>query len=97
VLVFKLSFPSAGSWNGQFSGEGRLYARTKDIRNKETINKLIDGSPYHYRWNDGWSASIEVENVTGKEASTIRRKSSGFMGYDWMIDSILEHGKIISQ
>lgn len=32
--------------------------------------------------------------VTGEQARTIRKKSEGFCGYDWMVDSILNDGAI---
>lgn len=96
MIVFSLSFPTNGAWNGKFTGEGNLYAKTKDIRNKDEVSSLIKGSPYSYRWDDGWTVLIEVYEMNGKEVTKIRRKSKGFMGYDWMIKSILEHRKILT-
>lgn len=97
MIIFKLSFPTNSAWNGRFSGEDNLYAKTKDIRNKEEIARLIAGSPYSYRWDDGWSASIEVYEIDGNEAAKIRRKSKGFMGYEWMIKAIMSYGKIMTE
>lgn len=51
---------------------------------------------YSYRWSDGWVASIEVLECTSAEARFIRRRSLGFNGYDWMIDSILARGCILA-
>lgn len=97
MIIFELSFPSAGSWNGKFSGEDRLHAITKDIRDKDKIKQLIGNSPYWYNWGDGWSASIKVFELKGNELQKYKRKIKGFMGYDWMVDSILSHGKILTE
>ena len=92
MLVFNLSMPNAGSWNGKWSGEGRLYAKVRKLGKEKEVN--LDGTSYRYRWDDGWCASVDVYKVDAKEANKIRRKSVGFYGYDWMINSIIEHGDI---
>jgi hypothetical protein len=50
-------------------------------------------SPYTYSWSDGWGASIDVREVGRKEAVRLRRKSAGFSGYDWMVNTIIKYGK----
>lgn len=85
--------PSAGSWNGKWSGNGRVYAKIRKLDKKKEV--VLDGTSYSYRWDDGWCARVDVCKVDAKEANKIRRKSVGFYGYDWMIDSIIKHGKII--
>jgi hypothetical protein len=49
---------------------------------------------YHYNFGDGWAAGVSVRTVDAAEARKLRRKSDGFSGYDWMIDSIVQHGEI---
>lgn len=97
ILCFSLSMPGCPSWNGRWSGEDRLFARTwtaSSKKSKERASEIIKGSPYYYRWDDGWAASVSVKEVTSQEATKIQKKSAGFYGYDWMIESIKDKGKI---
>ncbi len=99
ILCFQLSMPGVASWNGKWSGEGNLYARVVTLqtkKSKEIGNKILDGSPYSYRWSDGWAASVSVSEVTSAEARKIRKNTAGFSGYDWMIESIKRDQKILS-
>lgn len=97
ILCFTLSMPGCPSWNGRWSGEGRLYAKTWTVTGK-TATKLARGllanKSYYYRWEDGWAANVSVREVTSQEAAKIRKKSAGFCGYEWMIESIKTKGKI---
>lgn len=93
MIAFLLSMPHVASWNGEWSGEGKIYARLR--RDSQVPKEYIDQS-FEYRWDDGWGASVEVRKVDSKEAAKIRKHSAGFYGYDWMIDSIIDHGKIIT-
>ena len=90
--------PSAGSWNGKWSGEGRPYVRVRNISKKMAgecaIDAIIKQGRYTYRWDDGWCAAVDVRQVDSKESAKLRKRSVGFMGYDWMIDSILDYGDI---
>lgn len=95
ILLFTLSMPNIGSWNGKWTGEGNLYAKTRTFRRKDDIkiaNKL-EGT-YYYNFGDGWSASIKVEKISSSDAKKINKKSHGFCGYEWMIDSIIKNGDI---
>lgn len=97
IVVFELNMPRCGSWNGQWSGQGQMYARVKSARSKELADKLkkiVKTGSYRYAWDDGWCARVDVRQIDSKEAAKIRRTSKGFCGYDWMIDSILKHGEI---
>jgi hypothetical protein len=85
--------PNRGSWNGQWSGQNNLYAVVRDFK-KDTAEKILSHSSYYYRWDDGWGASIAVRKVDGVESRKIKKASQGFCGYEWMIDSIVEYGKI---
>jgi len=97
-LSFELSMPNVASWNGKWSGEDRFYAIIENFRSKNAIEKAIqirDKGYFHYNFGDGWSAGISVREVDPKEAAKIRRRSQGFCGYNWMVDSILEDGRIM--
>lgn len=95
-ICFELSMPNRGSWNGRWSGEENLYAKVLNFSNSKsgnaTANKILEHKSYYHRWDDGWGASISVRKVEGKESASIKRRSRGFCGYDWMIDNIRSHG-----
>ena len=99
IICFELSMPHDNAWKGRWSGEGRCYARIKNLgRTKKAevrAAELVAGSSYYYNFGDGWAASVSVREVTASEAAKIRRKSAGFCGYDWMIDSIMSYGEIL--
>lgn len=92
MIIFTLSMPNRGSWNGRWSGEDRVYAR---IFHNNDVPKDIIGKDFYYNWDDGWCACVSVTKVDSKEAAKIRKKSVGFCGYDWMIRSIIKNGEII--
>ena len=93
MLLFRLSMPNVSSWNGRWSGEGREYTKLVDERQAK---HELKGS-YYYDFGDGWGARIDVTTVTGGEVAKIRKRSDGFCGYDWMVDSILRHGEITTE
>lgn len=100
MIAFELSMPGVNSWNGRWTGDGRAYvkvetlglAAAKIMREAE----LVDGSPYSYDFGDGWRASVSVRFVEANEARRLRKSSAGFTGYDWMVEEILAHGRILS-
>lgn len=94
MIIFELTMPNCGSWNGKWSGEKRLYAKSR--RNNQ-VPKEVVGKKFYYRWDDGWTACVSVKKVDYREGRKIMRKSSGFCGYDWMIDSIINYGKILTK
>ena len=99
-VSFELTMPNIGSWNGRWTGEGSKYYVILNYRTKEQkarIKELLEGEEgkcFHFSWNDGWAANVSMEIVDAKEASKRLKVSAGFCAYEWMIDSILEHGKI---
>lgn len=96
ILSFRLSMPGRASWNGGWSGEDRLYVITKTFTSKKSIEKarkILERGYYSYCWSDGWRAGIEVAEVTPQEAARLRKKSQGFCGYNWMVDTILDYGE----
>ena len=94
MIVFELTMPHVGSWNGKWSGADRRYIRTK----KEcTVPKELWGKSFDYRWDDGWGACVSVTKMSAREAARLDRMSAGFAGYDWMIDSLIMRGYIVSE
>lgn len=93
--LFILTMPEVGSWNGRWSGEGHYCARTCSIffRGKPIYPNLKEGR-FYYHWDDGWTACIEVKFITPSEAKKNEKRSTGFYGYDWMVESLKEHGVI---
>lgn len=98
ILLFKLSMPSCNSWNGKWSGEDRLHALVRYFRGKHLkaiAQKMIDEGYFTYSFGDGWRAAVTVSEVSSAEAAKARKKSCGFSGYDWMVDSIVKYGRIL--
>lgn len=100
-LVFELSMPGVGSWNGKWTGSDNYYAVVRDLgRGKAGEEKAaaLAGQSFGYNFGDGWFARVKVRRLaTAPEVRSIRKRSCGFCGYDWMIDSILKHGEIVAE
>jgi hypothetical protein len=97
ILSFELSMPNVGSWNGKWTGQGNLYARTRRYMGKDEIKhakKILEAGPFFYNFGDGWTARITVRKVDSNASRKINRRTRGFYGYDWMIDSIDKHLEI---
>jgi hypothetical protein len=95
ILAFELTMPRRNSWNGRWSGEERRYIITKTFRTGKEQAKALDiviNSPYFYSWSDGWGARIDVAVVDSAKAAKLR-KSAGFCGYNWMVDTIIQYGR----
>ncbi len=98
-LCFRLSMPNVGSWNGKWTGESNFYAIVKSFQTKKSIvaaKTILEKKSYYYNFGDGWGASISVREVDGKEVRVIKRKTRGFCGYDWMVNSIVDCGRILN-
>lgn len=94
MIAFILTMPNNNSWNGRWSGDRDLFVIVKKIE-KKLANELLEIENFRYRWDDGWTANIEIKEIDSKEANKLRKKSQGFRGYEWMINSIIENKKII--
>ncbi len=97
IIQYTLTMPQVGSWDGKWSGADRLWAKCRSYTKDDVSKILSDGNTknWRYHWSDGWGALVEAKLIDSKEAAKIRKKSSGFCNYEWMIDSIEKHGKII--
>lgn len=91
MIVFELTMPNCGSWNGKWSQDGKKFIRTVS---EKKVPKACWRENFFYHWDDGWTACVSTCRVDAKEARKLERKSDGFCGYDWMIKSICEKGRI---
>lgn len=93
MIVFELTFPNRGSWNGKWSGEKDKHIIVKKDYKvpKDRIGKI-----YSYDFGDGWVASITVKKMNGNDSEyrQLKKKNAGFCGYDWMVNSIIAIDKI---
>jgi hypothetical protein len=102
-ISFELTMPNVGSWNGKWTGADRKYYVIKSVCEKsfkDDYLKLLDGKEsesWYYNFGDGWGANVHLEIIDSKEAKLRRKKSKGFAGYDWMINEILIHGRILER
>lgn len=98
LIAFELSMPNVGSWNGSWTGEDKYYAKVVNIgRSAEKValgEEILSKGSFYYDFGDGWGMRIYVREVDSKEAAIIRRRSRGFCGYDWAIDSIIKNLEI---
>jgi hypothetical protein len=109
-ISFELTMPNVGSWNGKWTGADKKYYIVKKFSDKffkSEIKKLFyksegidciegDRKGFYYNFGDGWGANVTIEIIDSKEASKRRKLSKGFAGYDWMVNSIIQHGTIQS-
>lgn len=91
MIVFELTMPHVGSWNGKWTGADKTYVRTM---REQTVPKALWDKDFYYRWDDGWEACVSVRRMPVNEARKLERRSDGFRGYDWMIRSIVTKGCI---
>ena len=87
-VKFTLSTPRNNSWDNKWSGASKNYFKVISIAEKKAVD-LITQRNFSYNFGDGWVAMIKVERASGRQP-----KSDGFCGYEWMIDSIKQHGEI---
>lgn len=95
-VAFRLSMPRNNAWNGKWGGEAKLFARVMKFRTRNAADEILKRIDYGYDFGDGWFASVNVAEVSGEEKRRIEKQSSGFCGYDWMIDSICDFGRILN-
>lgn len=95
LIAFELSMPNNNAWNGKWTGAGNLYCRVESIRSKEVVERVLADTGYYYNFGDGWGAHVAVHEVDAATARKLRKASKGFCGYDWMIEQIKQHGRIL--
>ena len=71
---------------------------TKDKYNVRENKRGLEGKSFSYRWEDGWSVVIQCRKITALEARKYRvlEQRNKFCGYEWMVDSIMEFGEILT-
>lgn len=104
-ICWELTMPNSGSWNGRWSGENKkYYIIIKIQRRGNSFTKILEllkqdeskSVSFYYNFGDGWGANVSLSLINTLEARERKKISAGFCGYDWMIESILQNGKIIS-
>lgn len=100
IVAFILTMPRNNSWNGKWSGDERIHAIVRNVGSTQKAgikySAMAADGPYWYDFGDGWAAQVDVRIVERGEAAKLRKKSCGFAGYEWMIESIRDHGKILN-
>lgn len=97
-ILFELTMPNVGSWNGKWTGADKKYFKVYSASKAQAEKILgLEGAPknYHYSFGDGWSANVRAEAISSKQKHRFLKQSAGFCGYEWMIDSIFNNGKIL--
>ena len=94
MICFELTMPNVGSWNGKWTGEKSKYYLIKRV--DKTKEAELHNKSFYYNFGDGWGANIKCEIIDARESTKRRKLSKGFCGYDWMVDEILTHGKILT-
>jgi hypothetical protein len=95
-IAFQLSMPGRGSWDGKWSGEDRLYVVVRLFRDQKKADEILAAGSYSYRWEDGWAARVSVKEVTAAEERSLLKRSNGFCGYVWMVNRIIDYGRILA-
>lgn len=102
IISFELTMPNVGSWNGKWSGADSKYFIVRTFTKKfftNTLLPLFDGKNHqnwYYNFGDGWGANVRAEIIDSKTASQRRKLSKGFCGYEWMVESIIHCGRILT-
>ena len=95
LVAFTLSMPGTNSWDGKWSGDDRPHVIVRAFRKlPEHDGKPIAPGRYSYNFGDGWCAAVNAEFVDRSHAQKLRRQSAGFQSYEWMIDEIVQLGRI---
>lgn len=102
-VSFQLTMPNVGSWNGKWTGADKKYYIVRSYRGHEA-NRILgkffqEGKKagFRYDFGDGWSAAVTMEVVETKEGNKRKKISAGFCRYEWMVDEILKHGRILTR
>ena len=88
--------PSNNSWDGKWSGTKKNYTIRKNITDK-TLTELFGdktSNSWYYNFGDGWTAKVTGTLLNKGERA---KKSDGFCGYNWMVNSIIWYNEIRSK
>lgn len=94
MIVFELTMLNRNSWNGRWSGENDIHVIAVPERK---VRKFLWDKDYYYSWSDGWTACVTCKRIPSAEARKLEKKSVGFCGYNWMVDSIIHFGSIMTR
>lgn len=96
ILCFELTMPHTNSWNNKWSDEdsGHYIFKTSQSASWKKKCQELDGKEWSYNWHDEWGAIITAKVVSAGEAAKMRKRNTGFCGYDWMVRDILAFGEI---
>lgn len=99
IICFELGMPNVGSWNGKWSGDGGKYYLHRNVPKAKAMEILEnkERNSWYYNFGDGWGASVTATHVTSSEKRRLEKLSVGFAGYDWMVDEIIQEGKILTK
>ena len=64
--------------------------KVQNLSQEELAKRILNQEYYSYHWDDGWTVRVTINKVNGNESRRLNRKSLGFYGYDWMINSIIK-------
>ncbi len=87
LVEFELAMPGNASWNGKWTGDDRQYLVYRRVTAKRCRELCLPRSWTH-SFGDGWVARVSARPVKRG------RRSDGFAGYEWMVESILRHAEI---
>lgn len=76
--------PGNNAWNGRWSGEGKIYAIVKPIRNTQkhraACEALAKVGSWSYNFGDGWRAGVSAEIVDDpQKIRRIKKSSQGIL------------------
>lgn len=94
LLCFQLTMPNNNTWEGKWSGDGKFYYEFRNVT-KQKIEEL-DGKNFYYNFGDGWGVNIRIEKIDASEKRKRQKISAGFCSYNWMINEILNYGRILT-
>lgn len=90
MIIFTLTMYNA---NNRPMKTDYLFAKVRPYKLAGHVQHTI----YEYTFEEGNKVLIGVrESVDNKEPDRVRKQSAGFYGCDWMIDEIIQFGRIRS-
>lgn len=103
-FLFILTMPNNNSWNGKWTGSNNLYCivRSYSFRKNQknfdaSFKNVSSTNGCYYDFGDGWGAHVSIRECSAGEKRLYKKQSAGFCGYDWMVDEIEKHGRILKR